>query len=471
MKSTETSNQYPLLIYQNQEIDSANLLRLITGIEYALQRFEQKYSKPVNRLAFKTQDRFLSALLLYTAAISGRTVLPVAIYLSLEQQEVLFEEAAIDLLISDNEINNADFAVISSTIFIEKLNEPMTGDHEVYFPSLMIHENFNLIIATSGTTAKAKLVQLSQNNIRAHVKAINHSLKLSMGDRWLNCLPFSNVAGVMILFRCLLSGASHVVAESFDEKKVWHEITQGKISHISLVPIMLSRLLDAAYQKAIPDSFKLILLGGDQVSDSLYANARRAGWPILISYGMSETTSTVALSDDNHFYQLLDGFQMDVNKQGVIKLKGPAVMTTHYINDISGAPVLDQQGWFTTRDIGDVDNRGLIIHGRQDKSYTSGGQTLSLKSVEQLLENCSHINEYRLTTVRHDDWGDTLVVFVDGNVDEIENWCWQNLPAMYCPRYFFSLDQLPINEMGKILNENIVRLVEQAIASKNNSAG
>ena len=83
----QSIRQYPLLIYQNRRIDSANLLQLITGIEKTLKRFEQENSKSVSRLAFKSSNRFLSSLLLYTAAVFGRTVLPMAVDLSAQQQK------------------------------------------------------------------------------------------------------------------------------------------------------------------------------------------------------------------------------------------------------------------------------------------------------------------------------------------------------------------------------------------------
>ena len=468
--AAQNIRQYPLLIYQNRRIDSANLLQLITGIEKTLKRFEQENSKSISRLAFKSSNRFLSSLLLYTAAVFGRTVLPMAADLSVPQQKIMCEQAAIDLLISDDEIEDAAFTVISCRIYTELINGTVETQSDDFLSSLEIHIKFELIIATSGSTSKAKLVLLDRNNIVAHVSAIQSSLQLKSDASWLNCLPLSNVAGVMILFRCLLSGACHYLQDEFDASQIWHAIRQRQVSHISVVPIMLSRLLDAADLQIMPDSFKVMLVGGDRISNSLYAKARQAGWPVLVSYGMSETSSTVALSNNNYQYQLLEGFQLAFDDRGAIKLKGPAVMTSQYMNQASDEPLIDQQGWFTTRDLGEPDNGGFIIHGRLDYSFTSGGQTLSLEAVEQQLLACPFLKAFRLTKVSHEDWGETLVAFVEGNIPELENWCHENLYSLYCPRYFFSIDRLPVNEMGKIQKEEINCLVEQVNASKNNPA-
>lgn len=467
--SSESSNQTPLLIYQNREIGLANLLRLIAAIEHTLQKFELEFSKPVNRLAFNTQDRFLSALLIYLSAFSGRTIMPLASHLSKNEQRVLCEEAVIDLLICDDGINDAGFAIINSAIITEAIDVSVKNDSAEYFLSQDIHKNFKLIIATSGTTSRAKLVLLDRDNILAHVNAIQRRLYLNESHCWLNCMPFNNIAGVMILFRCLLTGASHIVTEGFNANKLWHDIMPGKVSHISLVPIMLSRLLEVSSQQTPPDSFKMILLGGDRVSDKLFAKAQQADWPMLISYGMSEAASTVALSDDNHRYKMLDGLEIAFNDSGAIKIKGPAVMKTGYLNSIPREPIFNQQGWFITHDFGEPDDRGFMVYGRQNNTFTSGGQTVSLESAEQKLVKCPLLNEFRLATVKHDDWGDTLVAFVDGDIHEIEKWCQQNLHSLYRPRYFFMFDQLPTNEMGKMLNENLRLLVDQMIASNNNS--
>ena len=146
-------------------------------------------------------------------------------------------------------------------------------------------------------------------------------------------------------------------------------------------------------------------------------------------------------------------------------LKGPAVMADDYINNDSGERVLDRQGWLTTRDTGETGHDGFIIHGRLDNSFTSGGQTLSIESAEQQLVNCPFLNECRLSTVKHNDWGDTLVAFVQGDIEKTENWCRHNLPSVYMPRFFFSLDQLPVNDMGKISHEKLHQLVHQLQAS------
>lgn len=463
-------NQPVVLIYQNREHDSSMLLQWIAAIELTLQQYEQKYSKPVNRIAFKTPDRFLSALFLYTAAVYGRTVLPLPNHLTEAQQADLCKTACIDLLISDDDVNDAAMSVINRSSFLEAVDALMEIQHYGSSASLDIHDDFQLIIATSGSTAKSKLVLLSRDNIAAHVDAINHRLHLSSDDRWLNYLPFSSVAGVMILFRCLFTDACHIVADDFNEETIWRAINQHAVSHISVVPIMLNRLLDVADQQLIPPSFKVMLVGGDRVSNRLFTKARQAHWPVLMSYGMSETSSTVALSDDNRSYQLLEGFQLAINDQGAIKLKGPAVMTANYINVDSGEQVLDQQDWLTTRDLGELDVDGFMIHGRLDNSFTSGGQTLSLESVEQQLATCPFLNEFRLNTVKHDSWGDTLVAFINGDVAETEHWCRQNLPSLYRPRYFFSLNQLPMNDMGKISNEKIHHLVDKVRVLKNDSA-
>ena len=80
----------------------------------------------------------------------------------------------------------------------------------------------------------------------------------------------------------------------FDALAVWQEIAAGTVSHISLTPAMLARLLDVADGAVPPPTLRHAMIGGAALSRPLFVRARAAGWPLRPSWGMSESAAQAA---------------------------------------------------------------------------------------------------------------------------------------------------------------------------------
>ncbi len=109
-----------------------------------------------------------------------------------------------------------------------------------------------LLIATSGSTGTPRAAMLSAASLEAAVLASRQRLGLEPGDVWLNCLPLWHIAGLSILLRCLQARATVVLHDGFDAQAVWLSLTHRKVTHLSLVPAMLYRLLAEAGQSRPP---------------------------------------------------------------------------------------------------------------------------------------------------------------------------------------------------------------------------
>ena len=96
------------------------------------------------------------------------------------------------------------------------------------------------MIATSGSSGEPKTVMLSSQSLYHSAVAVNRCVDLEAADCWLNCLPLYHVGGLSIVFRTVLAGASMVLHQGFDAARVWRDIRQYRVSHISLVPVMLA---------------------------------------------------------------------------------------------------------------------------------------------------------------------------------------------------------------------------------------
>jgi len=155
-------------------------------------------------------------------------------------------------------------------------------------------DSIQLILATSGTQGEAKGVMISASNIDASVSASRSRLGLSPGDIWLNCMPLFHIAGLAIIYRCLDARAAVLLHQGFNADLVWRDIQRCRVTHISLVPAMLQMLLDETGNSAPPDTLRVVLVGGGRLSCDLARSAHQRGWPLCVTYGMSETVSQFA---------------------------------------------------------------------------------------------------------------------------------------------------------------------------------
>ncbi len=149
------------------------------------------------------------------------------------------------------------------------------------------------IVFTSGTSGRPKGAVLTHGNHTASAHAWAGLFAPRPGDRWLACLPLFHVAGLAIVTRATRWGAGLDVLAAFDAEAVDEALDDG-VSHLSLVPAQLEQLLAVRADRAAPSSLRGMLLGGGPIAADLLLRAREAGYPVLTTYGLTETGSGVA---------------------------------------------------------------------------------------------------------------------------------------------------------------------------------
>ena len=316
-----------------------------------------------------------------------------------------------------------------------------------------------LVIATSGSEGTPKAVMLTHANLAAAARAANERLPLAPGDVWLGCLPLHHIGGVSIVHRCLQAGATLSLHERFDAPAVWQEIAAGAVSHVSLTPAMLARLLDVADGTPPPSTLRHALIGGAALSRPLFARARAAGWPLRPSWGMSESAAQAATRveaiDDWHEGEagpLLTGLAARVEPDGRLALRGPQIMRGYLNPELAPGVGLDD-GWFVTSDLGRIDADGSItVLGRADDMLVSGGVNVHPLEVEGRLAACPGVEDLAVTALPDPVWGDLLVALYVGpaSADALREFGRQHLASAQRPRRLLRVDRLPRNAMGKI---------------------
>lgn len=308
-----------------------------------------------------------------------------------------------------------------------------------------------LIIATSGSTGTPKGVKLSWRAITAAARASTRALAFGPGDVWLCPLPLYHIGGAMIIYRTLHAGATAVIHERFDPLRIGEDLTRHAVTHLSLVPAMLAKLLEADVRP--PATLRVALLGGAALSTALFRQARAVGWPVVPSYGMSETCAVVALHREagadwreGDVGRPLPGTRIRLSADGRIEIATLARMTGYL-----GEPQPSGE-WLLTNDLGSLDERGhLRVLGRADEMLITGGVKVHPLVVEQRLAACPGIGQAAVIGVPDPAWGQILACAYTGSIEPsaLERWCREELPSSHRPRRFRRLVTLPQLPSGK----------------------
>ncbi|AXS79582.1 class I adenylate-forming enzyme family protein [Dechloromonas sp. HYN0024] len=322
-----------------------------------------------------------------------------------------------------------------------------------------------LIIATSGSEGTPRAVVLGQRQLDAAAAASNALLPLHPGDIWLNCLPLYHIGGQAILWRCARASATMLLHNGFAAEDVAADLDSHPVTHISLVPAMLARLLDIGCRP--PASLRVALIGGAALAQSLYDKAVATGWPLYPSYGMSETAAQFATFKpaDGPWHaglvgQPMPGHDIRIGENGRLAVRGPQVMAGYI--DGSG---IDADGWLTTGDLARIDSCGsLTILGRADDMLISGGRNVHPQEIESCLAACPGVVDVAVTGQPDPVWGDLIVALIVGptSPSELLAYARQHLPSAALPRRVLGVSGLPRTPTGKLERPALRRLAAEA---------
>jgi O-succinylbenzoic acid--CoA ligase len=248
--------------------------------------------------------------------------------------------------------------------------------------------------------------------------------------------------------RCCLVLRGQYSAETLVEL-----IERGEITHASLVPTMLRHLLDARRDAPVPSTLRCLLVGGAAASERLIEQAVSLGYPVALTYGLTEACSQVATASPDLVVEKpgtvglpLDGVEVRIPDSGEIWVRGPTV----------AASFVDEDGWLATGDYGSLDEDGhLWISGRVDERIISGGVNVDPRAVENAIHDISGVAEVVVVGVPDDTWGEVvgaLVVSESASLDlqALESAVRKRVSSDEVPRRLALAAELPRNANGKI---------------------
>ena len=273
------------------------------------------------------------------------------------------------------------------------------------------------ILFSSGTTMMPKAVVHSVANHYYSALAANMNCKLLRGDRWLLVLPLFHIAGLAILWRCMLAGATIVLPDG--DSALSDTLGNSQATHVSLVPTQLKNvLMHPKLLGSCISHLKAVLLGGATFPKPLLAQALELNLPMICCYGSTETASQITATDldakkESCFNtgKVLRYRQLRLGKDGEIFVKGRTLFLGYL--DERGELQRRGKGWFATGDLGFLDENGYLhVQGRKDRMFISGGENIFPEEIEAVLHTLAAIDEATVHPVDDAEFGQRPVAFI-----------------------------------------------------------
>jgi o-succinylbenzoate---CoA ligase len=323
----------------------------------------------------------------------------------------------------------------------------------------MIADDTAVVIATSGSTGRPKAVELSAAALTASASASLRRIGARPQQRWLCCLPTFHISGLGVLVRSLLIGTEPVIAAAVTPEV----LAASDCAYVSLVPTQLRRLLDAGTG---PGRVQAVLLGGAAPGEGLLTDARAASWPVITTYGMSETCGGCVYDSVP-----LEGVQVRIADE-MVEIAGPTLFTGYLGRPELTASVL-ADGWFRTADLGCwLPGGRLGIRGRADDVINTGGEKVVPGEVEAVLGTAPGVADVVVVGLPDAEWGEAVTAVVipanpanPPDLDALRSNVRAVLSAYAAPRRVVVVSQFPLLPSGKPDRVAARKLAEHQLAA------
>jgi O-succinylbenzoic acid--CoA ligase len=420
--------------------------------------------------------------LVHAAGRLGLVLVPLNARLTAEELSVQADRADLTALVcsADTEpqaVEAADGVPVASVDDpqwegVRRIQETAVADFErgTWDP-----DDTQLLLFTSGTTGQPKPVRLTAGNLQASAVASAFRLGVVPDDRWLVTLPMYHMGGLAPVLRCALYGTTAVVREGFDPGPTADDIGEYDVTCVSLVPTMLTRMLDA--RGTLSDSLRFVLLGGAPAPATLIDRCRDYSVPVHPTYGMTETASQIATAGPADAFDFSgtvgrplmwtevtvvddDGNSLPPGETGEVVVSGPTVTPGYYDDPEATAAATCEQG-LRTGDVGRRDESGrLWILNRTDDTIITGGENVQPGEVARVLRDHREVREVAVVGVPDEEWGERVGALIVPRSDalteaDVESHCEESLAGFKRPRLIAFAEALPRTPSGTVKRDAV----------------
>lgn len=344
-------------------------------------------------------------------------------------------------------------------------------------PGLAGPDDIALLLHTSGTTSRPKLVPLSHANVAASTAHIGETLALTPEDCCLNIMPLFHIHGLIAaVLSSIGAGGSVVCTPGFNALRFFAWLQEVEPTWYTAVPTMHQAILARAGRNAdivAASRLRFIRSSSASLPPQVMAELEETfRCPVIESYGMTEAAhqmasnplpprdrkpGSVGIAAGPEVAIMAEaGDLLGPDTEGEIVIKGPNV-TTGYENNPEANGSAFAHGWFHTGDQGVMDAEGYVrVTGRLKEIINRGGEKISPREVDEILMDHPAVAQVVTFAMPHDKLGEEVaaaVVLREGaEADEqaIRAFAATRLADFKVPRKVLVLDEIPKGATGKL---------------------
>jgi len=334
-----------------------------------------------------------------------------------------------------------------------------------------------LLLHTSGTTSRPKIVPLTSKNIVTSADGIAETLRLTSEDRCLNIMPLFHIHGLIAaVLSSVRAGASISCAPGFDALRFFGWLKQVNPTWYTAVPTMHQTILTRARRNAdiiAENRLRFIRSSSASLPVPVFRDLEETfGCPVIEAYGMTEAShqmasnqlppgkrkpGTVGVAAGPEVAIMgANGVLLPSGQIGEIVIRGGNV-TPGYQNNPKANAENWTDGWFRTGDQGEMDADGfLTIKGRLKEIINRGGEKISPREVDDVLMEHPAVAQVVTFAMPHRMLGEDVaaaIVLADGSdatERELKDFAAKSLAAFKVPGKILIVDEIPKGATGKL---------------------
>lgn len=384
--------------YRTKSISGKDLYKKINSLRNLLKLNGIKKGDKIIILGYVS----IEWIIVYFACIlSNITAVPLDVQTDKNLLQKIFSQVNAKSIFQSNKINIQKLRK-AKFFALEELDR-LLGDAKELPIEKALPSDYLEIQYTSGTTGNPKGVILTHDNVFSAMKSALDALRLRIHLRFLNILPLSHVfAQIMGLFLPLYYGYEIYFIDSAQPKKLITFIRNKRINAAIFVPGILAALKKNLENKSVAGSlgiqFRLIGVGGAPLESELESWWRKKLIFVLNGYGMTETSSVIAMNTPFAYKKrsvgrIAKGVEIKLSQDNEVLVRG-ANVTSGYFNDDEKTKNSFEEDWFKTGDVGELKNGFLCIKERKkDIIITSSGLKAYPIDIESCLNSIKGVRE------------------------------------------------------------------------------
>ncbi len=492
----EENPDRPAIIEDDCTVSYGELCEQVESFAAALSELPLNSKSKIGLLCLNQKEHLVA---LFGCLLKGVPFIPFNFLLKPEDLVFIAQDAGIDILVVDSAFVKPEvspfFKFFPNKILVGPADVDQVGEGTLRFEDFLKsgkrnnafikHERESripdVILYTSGTTAKPKGVMLNEDQFDENCTGFLEHIHITSDDKAIVALPlFHSFGNIMALALCRV-GATLILLKQFQPKSILASISTHKATFLPLVPTIYSFLVDL-YARGGYDvsSLHTCLSGGAALPKALLNKVEEVlGVTVIEGYGLTETSPVIAVNKmkdgsvpgsvgpvlPNVEVKIIDdaGNPVAQGEVGEILVRGKTVMSGYWKRTEETKETIQSDGWLKTGDLGHLDEKGrlYISAGRKKDLIIRAGENVSPLAIENALMGHPAPAEVAAVGIADKRIGEKVKVCVvlregaEATEQELKDFCRKNLPAFMTPDLIEFHESLPKTATGKIIKSQL----------------